>query len=188
MIYLQQTFVNDKGLCIHSLISTQPEKQEDDTVAIIVKYLAMGQVNVALQGLPGPVPVSFQFQVPGSTIEEAYTSRWPAILSPMPIICKRWISTSSADGHYCRGRVRKRDGFYKCARCGTSYGPIQQREKRRRFTIEQGMIWKTKPHPDTTDRSPKWNKPQTVAVKAFFLERPHETIYQKKLVLLFRCH
>lgn len=68
VIYLQQSYVNSKGVIIHALFSEPREEGQK----IEKKFMAMGQTMVALAGMPGPVPCQFQFQIPGATIEEAF--------------------------------------------------------------------------------------------------------------------
>lgn len=70
VIYLQQSYVNSKGVIVHTLQAVGPVPEgELDT-----KYMAMAQSHVMLQGHPAPCPIQFQFQIPGNTIEDAFAN------------------------------------------------------------------------------------------------------------------
>lgn len=70
VIYLQQSYVNSKGMIIHALIPEAGENTEPEPP----KYMAMGQHYVGLAGQPQPVPIQFQFQIPAATIREAFAN------------------------------------------------------------------------------------------------------------------
>jgi hypothetical protein len=70
VIYLQQSYVNSKGMIIHALQAVGPVPEGEP----VVKFMAMGQKQIPLQGMPGPVPIQFQFQIPGNNIEGAFAN------------------------------------------------------------------------------------------------------------------
>lgn len=80
VIYLQQSYVNSKGVIVHALIEVVDdspaavlERKMDGTQAER-KFMAMGQSMVPLAGMPSPCPIQFQFQIPGASIEEAFAN------------------------------------------------------------------------------------------------------------------
>lgn len=70
VIYLQQSYVSSKGVIVHALHAVGPVPEGDP----VTKFMAMAQSVVPLAGMPGPVPIQFQFQIPGSTVEEAFAN------------------------------------------------------------------------------------------------------------------
>jgi hypothetical protein len=70
VIYLQQSYVSSKGVIVHALLAVGPVPEGEP----VVKFMAMAESMVALAGMPGPVPIKFQFQIPGNHIEEAFAN------------------------------------------------------------------------------------------------------------------
>jgi hypothetical protein len=70
LIYLQQSYVNSKGVIVHALQAVGPVPEGEP----VTKFMAVAQSFVALAGMPSPCPIQFQFQIPGNTIEEAFAN------------------------------------------------------------------------------------------------------------------